>query len=188
MFAGYVSLASQSPYPIIVYFWANYRPHLSHVLENVIFAISTQSLSIYASTLSRTECNAVTSSLLLNLINYNFLIFLTENLPILNPYFPQNPKICHPILVTLLKMRSHFCHLSGENATPSSGTSPLVSCKGVPRFESPTQYHCFRFQPDLQHNQQSSNCDEISLLLVFTGTETFRSLLLTVVVGILLFM
>ena len=41
MFAGYVSLASQSPYPIIVYFWANYRPHLSHVLENVIFAIST---------------------------------------------------------------------------------------------------------------------------------------------------
>ena len=41
MFAGYVPLASQSPYPIIVYFWANYRPHLSHVLENVIFAIST---------------------------------------------------------------------------------------------------------------------------------------------------
>ena len=30
MFAGYVPLASQSPYPIIVYFWANYRDHLSH--------------------------------------------------------------------------------------------------------------------------------------------------------------
>ena len=55
MFAGYVPLASQSPYLIIVYFWANYRPHLSHVLENVIFAVSTYSLSIYASTLSRTE-------------------------------------------------------------------------------------------------------------------------------------
>ena len=41
MFAGYVPLASHSPYPIVVYFWANYRPHLSHVLENVIFAIST---------------------------------------------------------------------------------------------------------------------------------------------------
>ena len=40
-FAGYVPLASQSPYPIIVYFWANYRPYLSHFLENVIFAIST---------------------------------------------------------------------------------------------------------------------------------------------------
>ena len=41
MFAGYVLLASQSPYPIKVYFLANYRPHLSHFLENVIFAIPT---------------------------------------------------------------------------------------------------------------------------------------------------
>ena len=41
MFAWYVPLASQSPYPIIVYFLANYRPHLSHFLENVIFAIPT---------------------------------------------------------------------------------------------------------------------------------------------------
>ena len=39
MFAGYVPLASQSPYPIIVYNY--YRPHLSHFLENVIFAIPT---------------------------------------------------------------------------------------------------------------------------------------------------
>ena len=30
MFAGYVPLASQSPYPIIIYFLANFRPHLSH--------------------------------------------------------------------------------------------------------------------------------------------------------------
>ena len=36
-----VPLASQSPYPIIVYFLANYRPHLSHFLENVIFVIPT---------------------------------------------------------------------------------------------------------------------------------------------------
>ena len=41
MFAGYVPLASQSPYPIIVYFLASYRPHLSHFLENIIFAIPT---------------------------------------------------------------------------------------------------------------------------------------------------
>ena len=41
MFAGYVPQASQSPYPIIVYFLANYIPHLSHFLENVIFAIPT---------------------------------------------------------------------------------------------------------------------------------------------------
>ena len=55
------------------------------------------------------ECNAVNASLLLNLMNNNFLIviFLTENLPILNPCYPQNPKIYDPILVTLLKMRPH---------------------------------------------------------------------------------
>ena len=41
MFAGYMPLASQSPNPIIVYFLANYRPHVSHFLENVIFAIPT---------------------------------------------------------------------------------------------------------------------------------------------------
>ena len=49
-FAGYVPLASQSPFPIIVFFVASYRPHLSHFWENVIFAILTESLSIYAST------------------------------------------------------------------------------------------------------------------------------------------
>ena len=37
--AGYVPLASQSPYPIIVYFLATYRTHFSHFLENVIFTI-----------------------------------------------------------------------------------------------------------------------------------------------------
>ena len=42
---------------------------------------------------------------------------------------PKNPKMCDPILVTLLKMRSHYCQCqsSRENATPSSGTSPLAS-------------------------------------------------------------
>ena len=53
MFAGYVPLASQSPYPIIIYFSANYRPHVSQFVE----------------------CNAVNASLLLNVINNNFLIF-----------------------------------------------------------------------------------------------------------------
>ena len=41
MFAGYVPLDSHSPYPIIVYFLGNHTPHLSHFLENVIFAILT---------------------------------------------------------------------------------------------------------------------------------------------------
>ena len=36
-FAGYVPLASQSPCPIIVYFVASYRPHLSHFLGKCNF-------------------------------------------------------------------------------------------------------------------------------------------------------
>ena len=39
IFAGYVPLATQNPYPIIVYSVANYRPHLSHFWANVIFPI-----------------------------------------------------------------------------------------------------------------------------------------------------
>ena len=41
IFAGYVTLASQDPYPIIVYSVANYRPHLSHFWANAILAIPT---------------------------------------------------------------------------------------------------------------------------------------------------
>ena len=36
-FVGYVPLASQSPCPIIVYFVASYRPHLSHFLGKCNF-------------------------------------------------------------------------------------------------------------------------------------------------------
>ena len=35
IFAWYVPLASQSPYPIILYSVANYRPHLSHFWTNI---------------------------------------------------------------------------------------------------------------------------------------------------------
>ena len=127
----------RAPTPLQSIFWPiNYRPHLSHCLVNVIFTIPTKSLSIYASTLSMwfqaAACNAVNASLLLNLINNNFLIFLTKILPILSLTYPQNPKICDPILVTLLKMQPHYSQSSCENATPSSSTCPLPSCKGVP--------------------------------------------------------
>ena len=37
IFAGYVLLASQNPYPIIVYSVAKYRPHLSHFWEKCNF-------------------------------------------------------------------------------------------------------------------------------------------------------
>ena len=45
---------------------------------------------------------------------------------------PQNPKMCDPIPATLLKMRPHYSQSISENATPSSGTSPLASYKEVP--------------------------------------------------------
>ena len=61
--------------------------------------------------------------------------FCTANRPLFfntqTPYFPEYsypriPKICDPILVTLLKMQPHYSQSSHENATPSSGTSPLA--------------------------------------------------------------
>ena len=47
-------------------------------------------------------------------------------------YYPKTQKMCDPILVTLLKMRPHYSQSSRENATPSSGTSPLGSYKKAP--------------------------------------------------------
>ena len=44
---------------------------------------------------------------------------------------PKNPKMCDPILVTLLNTRPHNSQSSRENATPSRGTSPLASYKEV---------------------------------------------------------
>ena len=46
--------------------------------------------------------------------------------------YPKNEKMCDPILVTLLKTQPHYSQSSRENATLSSGTSPLASYKEVP--------------------------------------------------------
>ena len=46
--------------------------------------------------------------------------------------YPKNPKMCHPIVVTLLKMQPHYGQSSRENVTVSSGASPLASYKEVP--------------------------------------------------------
>ena len=45
---------------------------------------------------------------------------------------PKNPKMCAPVLVTLLKMRPHYSQSSHENAAPSIGTYPLASYEEVP--------------------------------------------------------
>ena len=51
--------------------------------------------------------------------------------------YPKMPKICDPILVTLLKMQPHYSQSSRENATPSSGTSPLACYWEVPSAPTP---------------------------------------------------
>ena len=65
---------------------------------------------------------------LLFIYSTNILVrLLTVNMK--NCLTPKNPKMCDPILVTLLKMRPHYSQSSRENVTPSSGTSPLASYK-----------------------------------------------------------
>ena len=49
-----------------------------------------------------------------------------------NFFYPKNLKMCDPILVTPLKMRPRCSQSRRENATPSSGASPLASYKEVP--------------------------------------------------------
>ena len=84
-FAGYVPLASQNPYPIIVYSVANCRPHLSHFWAIVIV-------------ISRTEFNA---SRLLSIKTTAGTIFQPRILLFLNlclPEFsyPENPENLRP--------------------------------------------------------------------------------------------
>ena len=62
----------------------------------------------------------------------HFECLLMVSISCKTPTYPKNPKICDPILVTLLKMRPHYSHSSLENATLSSSTSLLASCKEYP--------------------------------------------------------
>ena len=75
----------------------------------------------------------------------------------MNPYLiefshPKNPKMCDPILVTLLKMRPHSSQSSRENATPSSGTSPLASYKEV---TPPGYFHYSRYFRDVKKEKKT---------------------------------
>ena len=111
------------------------------------------------------ECNAVNASLLLNLINNNFLIFYPRIFPFWIPTYPKNPKICAHILVNLLKMRPHYSHSSRKNATPSSGTSLLASYKGVPPPPFP------RKQGQMSH----TTLEKSSVFLSPSGFKVVRS-------------
>ena len=107
----------------------------------IVFTIRTDREAVFSDRISlsnRTDRKAVFSdriSLSILDMSDNFLTFLAET--ILNPYviefsYPKNPKMCDPILVTLLKMQPHYSQSSRKNATPFSGTSPLASYKKVP--------------------------------------------------------
>ena len=68
---------------------------------------------------------------LLFICSTNILVrLLTVNVK--NCLIPKYPKMCDPILVTLLKMWPHYSQSSRENATPSSAISSLASYKEVP--------------------------------------------------------
>ena len=65
--------------------------------------------------------------------------------------------MCDPILVTVLKMRHHYSQASRENATPSSGTSPLAFYKEVPPPPTPhTPRAVKRVLTELTHRKQWS--------------------------------
>ena len=111
--------------PIIFYSVANYRPHLSHFWTNIYSQLGHFLFFLIDHVLDWMK------NTLLFIYNTNILVrLLTVNMK--NCLTPKNPKMCDPILVTLLKMRPHYNHSSRENATPSSGTSPLACYKEVP--------------------------------------------------------
>ena len=120
---------SQSPYPIIIYSVANYRPHLSHFWGNSCDFRDPNLVTFYFYLWIDPFLDWMKNTLLF-ICSTNILVrLLTVNMK--NCLTPKNPKMCDPILVTLLKMRPHYSQSSRENATPSGGTSPLASYKEV---------------------------------------------------------
>ena len=114
IFAGYVPLASQTPYPIIVYFVANYGPHLSHFRGNVILGSQHShflfiKLRIYLiNPFNYVIIKWTDTFVKMNTEHLLYSHFCTANHPIffntqtlhLPEYsYPQIPKICNPIIV-----------------------------------------------------------------------------------------
>ena len=97
--------------------------------------------------------------LIVKLNNNNFLIFLTENLPILNPYLPQKSE----------NVRPHSSHSSRKNATPSSGKSPLASCKEVPPPPPPEEGRVEKMVPVLFNYDKIINLHTLMVI----GASTF---------------
>ena len=160
IFAEYVPLASQSPYLIILYSVANYRPHLSPFWQIGNFRDPNLATFYFYELTHFLSCMKNT---LLFIYSTNILVILFTVI-MKNCLTPQNPEMCDPILVTLLKMRPHYSQSSRENATPSSGTSPLVSYKEVPSIP-PRGNSYIKVTGVLFVSLMSENCSLWSLLL-----------------------
>ena len=115
IFAGYVPLASQSPYPIIV--WAckcNFRdPNLVTFGSN---SIDVPPLLL----------KWIDPFFKVNEEHFTFHLQYRHSGKFANREYeelsyPKNPKMCDPILVALWKMQPHYSQSSRENAIPSSG-------------------------------------------------------------------
>ena len=126
IFAGYVPLGSQQPYPIIVYSVANIEPILVTFAQICNFC-DPNLISFYFYELTH-FLHGMKNTLFLTYSTNILVCLLTVNMK--NCLTPKNPEIqCDPILVTLLKMQLHYSQSSRQNATPSSGTFPLASYK-----------------------------------------------------------
>ena len=133
-FTEYVPLASQSPYLIILYSVANYRPHLSPFWQIGNFRDPNLATFYFY---ELTHFLSWMKNTLLFIYSTNILVILFTVI-MKNCLTPQNPEMCDPILVTLLKMRPHYNQSSRENATPSSGTSLIRKYPPSPQGEIPT--------------------------------------------------
>ena len=97
IFAAYVPLASQSPYPIIVYSVANFIDPIFGQLCNFH---NPNSVTFYFNELTHFFYSI--KDTLLFICSRNILVsLLTVNMK--NCLTPKNPKMCNPILVSLLR-------------------------------------------------------------------------------------
>ena len=100
----------------------------------------------------------------------NTLLF-TYSTNILIRLLTVNMRNCDSILVTLLKMPPHYIQFSCENATPSSGTSPLASYKEAPPPPPPGAGH-IGLGPKSSHHCATlpSQTKTVGGLLLYTTT------------------
>ena len=94
---------------------------------------------------------------LLFICSTNILVRLLTGI-MKNCLTPKNPKICDPILVTLLKMRPNYSQSSRKNATPSNGTSPLDLLNSASRILQCWSYYVkFNSERHQQDTKRTQN-------------------------------